>query len=139
MGNNKTKAPKVEAPVVEPAAKKSETTETVVADMSAKKGLTQSEKLQYVTELRYRVSELKEEENPPVALIAGYNMMRDVAIIDIAAGEIACGTSATGFIFSGNEIAYKALTAAADPSRHIGHKMSFPAPDTVYGAALGGP
>ena len=113
MAKDKTKAPKVEAPVVEPAAKKSETAETVVADMNAKKGLTQSEKLQFATELRHRVSELKEEENPPMALIAGYNMMRDVTFIDLAAGEIACGASATGFIFSGNEIAYKALTAAA--------------------------
>lgn len=113
MGKDKTKAPKVEAPVVDSAAKKSEETTTVVADMNAKKGLTQSEKLQFATELRHRVSELKEEENPPVALIAGYNMMRDVTFIDLAAGEIACGASATGFIFSGNEIAYKALTAAA--------------------------
>ena len=113
MGKDKTKAPKVEAPVVDSAAKKPETAETVVADMNAKKGLTQSEKLQFATELRHRVSELKEEENPPVALIAGYNMMRDVTFIDLAAGEIACGASATGFIFSGNEIAYKALVAAA--------------------------
>lgn len=113
MAKDKAKAPKVEAPVVDSAAKTPETAETVVADMNAKKGLTQSEKLQFATELRHRVSELKEEENPPLALIAGYNMMRDVTFIDLAAGEIACGASATGFIFTGNEIAYKALTAAA--------------------------
>jgi hypothetical protein len=81
--------------------------------MNTTKGLSQHDKLQFATELRHRVSELKEEDNPPLALIAGYNMIRDVTFIDLAAGEIACGASATGYIFSGNEIAYKALQAAA--------------------------
>lgn len=113
MGKNK-KAPVVEAPVVEKKAEehKEPVTATIV-DMAAGKGLTQSEKLQFATELRHRVSELKEEENPPIHLISGYNMIRDVTFIDLAAGEIACGTSASGFIFSGNETAYKALQNAA--------------------------
>lgn len=106
----KEKTPQVEAPVVE-----APTTEEVatVVDMNASKGLTQSEKLQFAKELRHRVTELKAEDNPPLALIAGYNMIRDTTFIDLAAGEIACGTSAMGFIFSGNETAYKALQAAA--------------------------
>lgn len=108
----KDKAPQVEAPVVE-APKAEEASAATVVDMTAKKGLTQGEKLQFATELRHRVTELKEEENPPLALIAGYNMIRDTTFIDLAAGEIACGASAMGFIFSGNEIAYKALQAAA--------------------------
>lgn len=114
MANKKEKNPVVEAPVVEqPKEKKEETVTAKVINMAAGKGLTQSEKLQFATELRHRVSELKEEENPPLELISGYNMIRDVTFIDLAAGEVACGTSATGYIFSGNEMAYKTLQAAA--------------------------
>ena len=113
MGNKTKKAPKVEAPIVEGPAKEDPATETTVVDMKAIKGLSQHDKLQFATELRHRVNELKEEENPPQALIAGYNMVRDITFIDLAAGEVACGQSATGYIFAGNEIAYKALQAAA--------------------------
>lgn len=112
--NNRQKPPKVEAPVVEKKEEAAAAPEaTTVVDINATKGLSQSEKLQFATELRHRVTELKEEENPPHALIAGYNMIRDVTFIDLAAGEIACGDSAMGFIFSGNETAYKALQVAA--------------------------
>lgn len=107
----KNKSTNVEAPVIEAPAT-GETVATVV-DINASKGLTQSEKLQFAKELRHRVAELKEEDNPPLALIAGYNMIRDTTFIDLAAGEIACGTSAMGFIFSGNEVAYNALQNAA--------------------------
>lgn len=110
--DKKTKTPPVEAPVVDQPKKEDEVAATVI-DMNTTKGLSQHDKLQFATELRHRVSELKEEDNPPLALIAGYNMIRDVTFIDLAAGEIACGASATGYIFSGNEIAYKALQAAA--------------------------
>lgn len=113
MGKGKGKNPPVEAPVVEKPKEDVASVETTVIDPNTKKGLSQSEKLQFATELRHRVSELKEEENPPMALIAGYNMIRDTTFIDLAAGEIACGTSAMGFIFSGNETAYKALVVAA--------------------------
>ena len=115
MAKNDKKKPIIEAPVVEkPAdAAKVETPAATIVDMNATKGLSQHDKLQFATELRHRVSELKEEENPPMALIAGYNMIRDITFIDLAAGEIACGASATGYIFSGNEIAYKALQGAA--------------------------
>lgn len=118
MSKNNKKAPAVEAPVVEKPANKQEeeagkSTTTTIVDMAAGKGLTQSEKLQFATELRHRVSELREEENPPLEMIKGYNMIRDITFIDLAAGEIACGTSATGFIFSGNEMAYKALCGLA--------------------------
>ena len=112
--DKKTKNPPVEAPVVETPEKKEEVAAAAtVVDMNATKGLSQHDKLQFATELRHRVSELKEEENPPIALIAGYNMIRDVTFIDLAAGEIACGASAIGYIFSGNEVAYKALQNAA--------------------------
>ena len=115
MGKNNKKAPVVEAPVVEaPAAEETgKSTTATIVDMAAGKGLTQSEKLQFATELRHRVTELKEEDNPPLEMIKGYNMIRDITFIDLAAGEIACGTSATGFIFSGNEMAYKALCGLA--------------------------
>ena len=115
MGKNNKKAPVVEAPVVEaPATEETgKSTTATIVDMAAGKGLTQSEKLQFATELRHRVTELKEEDNPPLEMIKGYNMIRDITFIDLAAGEIACGTSATGFIFSGNEMAYKALCGLA--------------------------
>jgi hypothetical protein len=112
MGKNKEKAPKIEAPVVEKPESEEVATTTVV-DINATKGLSQHDKLQFATELRHRVSELKEEDNPPLALISGYNMIRDITFIDLAAGEIACGQSATGYIFSGNETAYKVLQMAA--------------------------
>lgn len=115
MGKNNKKAPVVEAPVVEaPTTEETgKSTTATIVDMAAGKGLTQSEKLQFATELRHRVAELKEEDNPPLEMIKGYNMIRDITFIDLAAGEIACGTSATGFIFSGNEMAYKALCGLA--------------------------
>jgi hypothetical protein len=142
--NNNKKTPAVEAPVVE--AKQVEevggksATATIV-DMAAGKGLTQSEKLQFATELRHRVSELREEDNPPLEMIKGYNMIRDITFIDLAAGEIACGTSATGFIFSGNEVAYKALCGLA---LTMGVKMpdfkTLPAPtkEQLHNAGLEG-
>ena len=143
MGKSNKKAPAVEAPVVEQPGKQEEnagksTTATIV-DMAAGKGLTQSEKLQFVTELRHRVSEMKEEENPPLEMIKGYNMIRDITFIDLVAGEIACGTSATGFIFSGNEMAYKALCGLA---MTMGVKMPdfkalpAPTPEQLHKAGL---
>ena len=129
MADKKKKNPPVEAPVVEQPKKEEETTATTVVDIKATKGLSQSEKLQFATELRHRVSELKEDENPPLSLIQGYNMIRDVTFIDLAAGEIACGDSATGYIFSGNEIAYKALqNAAASLGVTLPEFKSLPAP-----------
>ena len=135
--NNKQKPPKVEAPVVEKPEEKAPAA-TVVTPSKTTKGLTQSEKVQYATELRYLVHDLKEEENPPVQLIAGYNMVRNATILDIAVGEIACGSSAMGFIFSGNETAYKALQIAASS---LGVKIpefkSLPAPTAAQLKAVG--
>ena len=130
MGKSNKKSPAIEAPVVEAATvEKEDNTAATIVNMAAGKGLTQSEKLQFATELRHRVVELKEEENPPLEMVKGYNIIRDTIFIDLAAGEIACGSSATGFIFSGNEMAYKALCGLA---LTMGVKMpsfkSLPAP-----------
>lgn len=113
MADKKNKKPAVDAPIVD-STKEAETKAAVkVLNPGNNKGLSQGEKVAYLREVRARVEEMKEEENPPVELIAGYNAIRDTTIIDIAVGEIASGTSAMGFIFSGNEAAYKALQLAA--------------------------
>ena len=142
MGKNNKKGPAIEAPVVEAAAVKEEdNAASTIVNMAAGKGLTQSEKLQFATELRHRVSELKEEDNPPLEMIKGYNIIRDITFIDLAAGEIACGSSATGFIFSGNEMAYKALCGLA---LTMGVKMpdfkTLPAPtkEQLHNAGIAG-
>ena len=113
---NKNKKPQVEAPVVEKPEEKAPETkveDAQVINTTAKKGLSQEGKVNYLTELRMRNQELMEEENPPMDIINGFNMIRDAVIIDIACGEIACGTSATGYILIANEANYKTLQLAA--------------------------
>ena len=112
----KDKKPQVEAPVVDkPAEVVDKSTEEVqVINPAAKKGLTQGEKVTYLTEMRIRTQELAQEENPPIHMIHGYNMIRDAVILDIACGEIACGESATGYILIANETNYTALKLAAN-------------------------
>ena len=113
---NKNKKPQVEAPVVEKPEEKAPETkveDAQVINTTAKKGLSQSDKVAYLKELRHRNDELKQEDNPPIEIIKGYDMIRDAVIIDIAVGEIACGTSATGDILIANENNYKALQLAA--------------------------
>ena len=115
MGKN-NKKPTVEAPVVDKPqenAAKAPAEEATVVNMTAKKGLSQSDKVTYLKELRHRSDELKQEDNPPMEMIKGYDMIRDAVIIDIAVGEIACGESATGHILIANENNYKALQLAA--------------------------
>ena len=115
MGKN-NKKPTVEAPVVDKPqenAAKASAEEATVVNMTAKKGLSQSDKVTYLKELRHRSDELKQEDNPPMEMIKGYDMIRDAVIIDIAVGEIACGESATGHILIANENNYKALQLAA--------------------------
>lgn len=110
------KKPQVEAPVVEKPEEKAPETkveDAQVINTTAKKGLSQEGKVNYLTELRMRNQELMEEENPPMDIINGFNMIRDAVILDIACGEIACGTSATGHILIANEANYKALQLAA--------------------------
>ena len=113
---NKNKKPQVEAPVVDKPEEKAPETkveDAQVINTTAKKGLSQEGKVNYLTELRMRNQELMEEENPPMDIINGFNMIRDAVILDIACGEIACGTSATGHILIANEANYKALQLAA--------------------------
>ena len=115
MGKN-NKKPTVEAPVVEKPEEKApevKTEEAKVINTTTKKGLSQSDKVTYLKELRHRSDELKQEDNPPMEMIKGYDMIRDAVIIDIAVGEIACGDSATGYILIANEANYKALQLAA--------------------------
>ena len=117
MANNKKKNPTVEAPVVETPEEKTPETNVegtkVINVATNKKGLSQSDKVTYLKELRHRSDELKQEDNPPIEMIKGYDMIRDAVIIDIAVGEIACGESATGHILIANENNYKALQLAA--------------------------
>ena len=116
MAKDKKKNPTVEAPVVEKPEEKVDETkveETKVINVATKKGLSQSDKVTYLKELRHRSDELKQEDNPPMEMIKGYDMIRDAVIIDIAVGEIACGESATGHILIANENNYKALQLAA--------------------------
>jgi len=117
MAKDKKKNPTVEAPVVEKPEEKAPETkveETKVINVATnKKGLSQSDKVTYLKELRHRSDELKQEDNPPMEMIKGYDMIRDAVIIDIAVGEIACGESATGHILIANENNYKALQLAA--------------------------
>jgi hypothetical protein len=117
MGKNNKKNPPVDAPIVDkkPEEKAPETKveEAKVIDTTTKKGLSQEAKVNYLTELRMRNQELMGEDNPPLEIINGFNMIRDAVIIDIACGEIACGTSATGHILIANETNYKALQLAA--------------------------
>lgn len=116
MAKDKKKNPTVEAPVVEKPEEKApevKTEEAKVINPTTKKGLSQSDKVTYLKELRHRSDELKQEDNPPVEMIKGYDMIRDAVIIDIAVGEIACGESATGYILIANENNYKALQLAA--------------------------
>ena len=116
MANKKDKKPTVDAPVVDKPEEKAPETkvdEVKVVNSATKKGLSQGEKVTYLKELRHRSDELKQEDNPPMEMIKGYDMIRDAVIIDIAVGEIACGDSATGHILIANENNYKALQLAA--------------------------
>ena len=116
MANKKDKKPTVDAPVVDKPEEKAPETkvdEVKVVNAATKKGLSQGEKVTYLKELRHRSDELKQEDNPPMEMIKGYDMIRDAVIIDIAVGEIACGDSATGHILIANENNYKALQLAA--------------------------
>ena len=117
MGKNNKKNPPVDAPIVDkkPEEKAPETKveEATVINATTKKGLSQEAKVNYLAELRMRNQELMTEDNPPLDIINGFNMIRDAVIIDIACGEIACGTSATGYILIANEANYKALQLAA--------------------------
>lgn len=78
------------------------------------KGLTQGEKVAYVTALQTeRAFMLTNTENPSQGTIEGLTLLAQATIIDIAIGEIASGTSATGHIILANENNYKALQAMA--------------------------
>lgn len=109
----KDKKPQVKAPVVDTSEEENKTPQTTIADFKKTTGLTQGEKVAYLTAVQNRKRELKSEDNPPAGLINGLSFIEDSAIIDIAVGEIACGTSAIGFILTGNEENYNALRIAA--------------------------
>ena len=80
----------------------------------ATKGLTQGEKVAYVTALQTeRAFMMTNTEKPSSSTIEGLTLLAQATIIDIAIGEIASGTSATGYIIVANENNYKALQSMA--------------------------
>lgn len=63
------------------------------------KGLTQGEKVAYLTSLQTeRAYMMKTQESPSQAIVDGLTMLAQATILDIGLGEMACGTSAIGYI-----------------------------------------
>lgn len=92
-----------------------ETPEVKVVNPTKINGLSQGEKVAFLTAVQKERDEIRNtgEGNFLKEHVKGLSIIAQAAILDIAAGEIACGTSAMGFILAKNEESYNALLSMA--------------------------
>lgn len=114
MAKDTKKKPQVEAPIVDNANETKKTDVSTLVNAEKRSGLTQGEKTVYLAALQRRKEELKGEKSAASAsIIAGLDLIQDSTILDIALGEIACGTSAIGIVIRGNEENYETFQMLA--------------------------
>lgn len=106
---NKINKKPVEAPVVETPAENAGNTSTQILTPSKVKGLTQGEKVAYLTGVQKEREYMMKDSNTPESIINGLTIVAQSTILDIAVGEIACGTSAVGYILTKNDNNYGML------------------------------
>lgn len=115
MANKNKKSAAEEAAKQTPDNTVVETPDVKVVNPTKITGLSQGEKVAYLTAVQKERDEIRNagEGNFLKEHVKGLSIIAQAAILDIAAGEIACGTSAMGFIIAKNEESYSALLGMA--------------------------
>jgi len=113
--DNKKKSAAQKAAEAAPEQNPTEEARVKVVTATKVKGLSQGEKVAYLTAVQKERDEIRNsgEGNFLREHVRGLSIIAQAAILDIAAGEIACGTSAMGFIIAKNEETYSALLSMA--------------------------